>query len=49
MIYCEFSRIFPRSTGPISTKCGKKHPRVDGIQVSSIEEPHPFPRGDNNE
>ena len=39
--------FFSRTTGPISTKLGTKHPRVKGIQVCSNEGPHPFPRGDN--
>ena len=41
--------IFSRTTGPISTKLGTKHPWVKGIQVCSNEGPHPFPRGDNYE
>ena len=40
---------FFSKTGPISTKLGTKHLWVKGIQVSSNEEPHPFPRGDNYE
>ena len=38
-----------RTTGPISTKLGTKHPWVKGIQVCSNEGPRPFPRGDNYE
>ena len=41
--------IFSRTTGPISTKLGTKHPQVKGIQVCSNEGPHLFPRGDNYE
>ena len=36
-----------RTTGPISTKLGTKHPWVMGIQVCSNEGPSPFPRVDN--
>ena len=38
-----------RTTGPISTKLGTKHPWDMEIHVSSIEELCPFPRVDNNE
>ena len=38
---------FFRTTGPVSTKLGTKHPWVKGIQVCSNEGPSPFPRGDN--
>ena len=38
--------FFSRTTGPISTKLGTKHPWVKGIQVCSNEGPLPFPRGD---
>ena len=38
-----------RTTGPISTKHGTKHPWVKGSQVCSNEGPCPFPRGDKNE
>ena len=41
--------FFSRTTGPISTKLGTKHPWVKGIQVCSNEGPRPFPRGDNYE
>ena len=42
-------KIFSRTTGPISTKLGTKHPWVKEIQVCSNEGPRPFPRGDNYE
>ena len=32
-------KFFSRTTGPISTKIGTKHPWVKGIQVCSNEEP----------
>ena len=35
-----------RTSGPISTKLGTKHPWVKGIQVCSDEGLCPFPRGD---
>ena len=38
---------FSRTTVPISTKLGIKHPFVKGIQVYSNEGPCPFPRRDN--
>ena len=43
--------FFIRTTWPISTKLGTKHPRVMGIQFLLIinEGPRPFPRGDNKE
>ena len=41
--------FFSRTTEPISTKLGTKHPWVKGIQVCSNERPHPFPSGDNYE
>ena len=41
--------FFSRTTEPISTKLGTKHPWVKGIQVCSNEGPRPFPRGDNYE
>ena len=40
-------KIFLRTTGPISTKLGTKHPWVKGIQVRTNEGPRPFQRGDN--
>ena len=40
--------FFFRTTGPISTKLGTRHPWVKGIQVCSNEGLRPFPRGDNN-
>ena len=41
--------FFSRTTGPISTKLGIKHPWVKWVQVSSNEGHCPFPRWDNNE
>ena len=41
--------FFSRTTGPISTKLGTKHPWMKWIQVCSNEGPCPFPRGDNYE
>ena len=41
--------FFSRTTEPISTKLGTKHPWVKGIQVCSNEGPRPFTRGDNYE
>ena len=38
-----------RTTGPISTKLGTKHPWVKGTQVCSNEGPGPIPRGNNKE
>ena len=38
-----------KSTLPILTKVGTKHLWKKGIHVCSNEEPHPSPRGDNNE
>ena len=37
-----------KTTGPISTKFGTKHPWVDGIQIFTYKGPHPSSRGDNN-
>ena len=39
--------FFSRTTEPISTKLGTKHPWVKWIQVCSNDGPSPFPRGDN--
>ena len=39
--------MWPRTTKPISTKLGTKHPWVMRTQVSSNESPQPFLRGDN--
>ena len=39
--------FFSRTTGPISTKLGTKHPWVTWIQVCSNEGLCLFPRGDN--
>ena len=41
--------FFSRTTEPISTKLGTKHPWVKGIQVCSNDGSCPFPRGDNYE
>ena len=41
--------FFSKTTEPISTKLGTKHPWVKGIQISSKKGPRPFPRGDNYE
>ena len=41
--------FFSKTTEPISTKLGTKHPWVKGIQVCSNEERRPFPRGNNYE
>ena len=41
--------FFLRTTGPISTKLGTKHPLVMGNHVCSIEGPCTFPRADNSE
>ena len=41
--------ILSRTTGPVSTKLGTKHPWVKGIHVSSNERSCLYPRGDNNE
>ena len=49
-IYLQTLKIFfLRTTGPISTKLGTKHPWVKGIKVSSNEGPRFFLRGDNKE
>ena len=37
--------FFSRTTGPISTKLGTKHPWVEGIQVYSNGSLTPFPQG----
>ena len=41
-------KLFSRTSRQISTKFGKKHSLVKGIQMCSKKGPHPFPRGDNN-
>ena len=41
--------FFSRTTGPISTKLGTKHPGLKGIQVYLNVGLRPFPRRDNNE
>ena len=40
--------FFSRTTRPISTKLGTKHPWMDGIKVCLNEGPRPSPRGDNS-
>ena len=45
----KFKNLLSRSTGPISTKLGTKHPWVSGINICSNEGPCPFPMGDNYE
>ena len=47
--YLRILKIFLRTSGPISTKLGTKHPWVIGIQVCSKEGPRPFARGDTYE
>ena len=37
-----------RTTGPVSTKLGIKHPWVGEIQFFSNKEPCPSTRGDNS-
>ena len=44
-----FKIFFSRTTWPISTKLGTKHPWLKGIQDRSKVGPRPFPRGDNYE
>ena len=51
---CNFLKTFlstspDRTTGPISTRFGIKHPWVKGIHITSKKGPSPFPRGDNYE
>ena len=41
--------FFSRTTWPISTKIGTKHPWMEGIQVCSNGRPRPSLRRDNNE
>ena len=41
-------KLFSITSRQISTKFGKKHSLVKGIQMCSKKGPHPFPRGDNN-
>jgi hypothetical protein len=41
-------KIFSRTTEPILTRLGTKHPWVKGIQVCSNEGDNPSPRGDNS-
>jgi hypothetical protein len=41
--------LFSRTTGPILTRLGTKHPCLKGIQVCSKEWDSPSPRGDNSE
>ena len=40
--------FFPRTTGPIATKHGAKHPWIMGILVYLSERPHPSPKGNNS-
>ena len=47
MHWWNIKNFFSRTTEPFSTKLGTKYPWVKGIQVCSIEGPHPFWRGDN--
>ena len=42
-----FKNTLFKTTGPISTKFGTKHPLVDGIQIFTNKGPHPTSRGDN--
>jgi hypothetical protein len=42
-------KIFSRTTGPILTGLGTNHPQVVGIQICTLEEDIPSPRGDNSE
>ena len=44
-----FKIFFLKTTEPISTKLGTKHPWVMGIHVSSKEGPRPFPRENDYE
>jgi hypothetical protein len=41
-------KIFSRTTGPILTRLGTKHPWRERIQVSLKEEDSPSLKGDNN-
>ena len=41
--------FFSRTTGPIFTKLGTKHPWLMGTQVCSNEGSRPFPRKENYE
>jgi hypothetical protein len=41
--------FFSRSTGPILTRLGTDHPKVDGIQFCPNEGNIPSPRGDDSE
>ena len=43
-----FKNPLLKSTGPISTKFGIKHPWVDGIQIFTNKGPHPSSSGDNS-
>ena len=47
--YQHLEIFFPRTTGPISTKLGTKHPWAKGVQVYTNEVPHLFRRGNNRE
>ena len=48
-ILTNFKILFSRIAGPISTKLGRKHSWVKGIQLYFNEGPLPFSRGDNKE
>ena len=43
-----FKNSLFKTTGPISTKFGTKHPWVDGIQICTNKGQHPSSRGDNS-
>ena len=43
----KFKKIFSRTTIPISSKLGTKHPWVKVIKVCSIDQPSLFPSGDS--
>ena len=49
-LYWKYLKIFfSRTTNPISTKLGTKHPCVEWIQVCSNAWSRPHPRGDTSE
>ena len=44
-----FKNFYLRTTGPVSTKFGIKHPLVEGMEIFfSNKEPCSFTRGDNS-
>ena len=48
-LYWKYLKIFfSRTTGPIFTKHGTKHPWMEEIHVYSNERPRPFSRGNNS-